>query len=166
MAVENGKEVLDIVSKRRPDLIISDILMLVMDGFMLCKHLKSDASSRHMPFVAEDDNVIRVLAGDILRSWGYKVILCEDGETAITMFRSRMESSDLVILDLVMPERKGFDVHLDIFKQKPHIKVLFVTGYSETEVELAQIRRKGLPLLMKPYSPNNLLNNVRELLNA
>jgi len=51
IAATNGKEAFEMAQARRPDLIIADILMPVMDGFSLCKELKSDKGLKRMPFV-------------------------------------------------------------------------------------------------------------------
>jgi CheY-like chemotaxis protein len=51
LSVTNGEEALKTARATPPDLIVSDILMPVMDGFTLCKQWKSDPGLRHIPFV-------------------------------------------------------------------------------------------------------------------
>lgn len=116
--------------------------------------------------VAEDDEMIRILAGDILRSSGYKVLLAKDGEAAIDIFREQPQAIDLVVFDLIMPGKRGFDAYLEILEIAPKVKVLFVTGYSEAEIERGELRNLELPLLQKPYSLTSFLRKVREILNG
>src|SRR5437870_13357138 len=59
----NGAEALDRVAEHRPDVIVSDIMMPVMDGYTLCRRLREDPSSRAIPFLfltAKDDDRDRV----------------------------------------------------------------------------------------------------------
>jgi two-component system, cell cycle sensor histidine kinase and response regulator CckA len=114
--------------------------------------------------MAEDNETLRKMTKDVLESNGYKVVSAENGETALAVFRKHKETIDIVILDLIMPGKRGFDVYREIAKEAPKVKVLFVTGYSEDEVEHGEIRAKGLPLLSKPYTPFEFLRHVRETL--
>jgi len=114
--------------------------------------------------LAEDNIMIRDTTSDILRRHGYNVIMVEDGESAVKVFEEHCKTIDLVILDMMMPRKKGFEVYLEIFKKAPQIKALFITGYSESEVDRYEIKRRALPLLSKPYTIIDLLKNVREIL--
>lgn len=49
--VENGAEALDVIKQRQPDLIISDIMMPVMNGYELCKNIKGNVNTSHIPFI-------------------------------------------------------------------------------------------------------------------
>jgi CheY-like chemotaxis protein len=51
MAAENGDEALRLAREDPPDVIISDIMMPVMNGFRLCRKVKSDPGLRHIPFI-------------------------------------------------------------------------------------------------------------------
>lgn len=114
--------------------------------------------------LAEDNSMIRGMTSDILKRYGYNVITAEDGGAAVNVFMEQANIIDMVILDLMMPRKKGFDAYMEIIKESPQVKALFITGYSESEVERQEIRKRALPLLLKPYSLVDLLKNVRELL--
>ena len=72
-SASNGREALAAARRRAPDLVISDILMPEMDGFLLCRAMKGDASLRNVPFVfytatyteAEDERVALEAGGDL-----------------------------------------------------------------------------------------------------
>ncbi len=115
--------------------------------------------------IAEDNDVLRKMTISVLESYGYRVIPAADGEEALSAFRANKASIDLVILDLIMPGRRGFDVYRKIEEEAP-MKVLFVTGYSEDEVERGEIRGRGLPLLSKPYTPYTFLRQIRKVLDG
>jgi two-component system, cell cycle sensor histidine kinase and response regulator CckA len=114
--------------------------------------------------LAEDNPAIMDMASEVLKRYGYNVIAARDGEIALNLFMENSGKIDVVILDLMMPRKKGFDVYLDMIKKAPQIKVLFITGYSENEVERYEIKRMALPLMLKPFTIADLVKNVREAL--
>jgi two-component system, cell cycle sensor histidine kinase and response regulator CckA len=114
--------------------------------------------------LAEDNSMIRDMMSEVLQNHGYQVITAHDGEVAVDLFLKNLKVIDMVILDLMMPFKKGFTVYLEIIKLAPRIKTLFITGYSESEVERYEIKRRDLPLLSKPYTIADLLKNIRDLL--
>jgi len=116
--------------------------------------------------IAEDNETLRKMTKDVLENHGYTVIPAEDGKTALTTFKEHKETIDIIILDLMMPGKRGFDVYREIAKEAPQVKVLFVTGYSEDEVKQGEIRARALPLLFKPYTPFEFLKRVREILDG
>lgn len=116
--------------------------------------------------IAEDDDMIRNMAGDMLKSKGYRVLLANDGEAAVAAFKREPLAIDLVVFDLIMPKKSGFDAYLEIKEEAPRVKALFVTGYSEAEVERGELKKRELRLLQKPYRPADFLRTVRELLDG
>jgi CheY-like chemotaxis protein len=116
--------------------------------------------------VAEDNEMLRNMTKATLESAGYRVILAEDGQAAVALFREHRARIALLILDLMMPGKRGLDAYEEIRKEGPGMKVLFVTGYSESDVEREEIDRRNLPLLLKPYKPRDFLAKVRELLDG
>ncbi len=116
--------------------------------------------------LAEDDDMIRAMAADILKSKGYRVLLAKDGVAAIAAFKQQPLAIDMVVFDLIMPKKSGFDAYLEIKEAVPRVKALFVTGYSEAEIERGELKKRELRLLQKPYTPADFLRTVRELLDG
>ncbi|RJX33386.1 MAG: response regulator [Desulfurivibrio sp.] len=114
--------------------------------------------------VAEDDPTLRKLVLKILQSHGYTVIESVDGQDAVDRFRENSDSIDLVVLDVIMPNKNGSEAYQEIITVKPAIKALFVSGYPSDKISKMGMLQAGVNFLYKPLSPDTLLSKVREIL--
>ncbi len=114
--------------------------------------------------LAEDDDMVRKVARNILERSGYAVITANDGLRAVEKFREHKESIDMIILDVVMPEMSGREVFDHLQEMQPDLPALFTSGYSENAIHTDFILNEGLRFLQKPYAPNALLEAVRSTL--
>jgi PAS domain S-box-containing protein len=113
--------------------------------------------------LADDEPMIRNLGRTILHGYGYRVLLAEDGQDAVDVFRSGQEQIDLVILDLTMPRLSGRDAFQQIIQIDPDVRILFASGYSsEHAIDLKNGRVQGF--IGKPYRPDDLGRIVRQVL--
>src|SRR5216683_1866524 len=114
--------------------------------------------------IAEDNEGLREAAKEILESLGYRVILAKDGADAVRVFEENHPSIDLVFLDVVMPNLNGPEAYTRMCAIKPHIPVIFTTGYaSEANLLSARSREKAI-VLQKPYGSQHLAQKLREIL--
>jgi PAS domain S-box-containing protein len=114
--------------------------------------------------IAEDDTSLRDLVSSVLRESGYRVIEAKDGAEALRKFHENQDAIHMAVLDVVMPRMNGKEVGDAIKQIRPNTKILFQSGYP-----LDSIQQKGLLggeeyYLNKPISPQELLKNVREIL--
>ena len=112
--------------------------------------------------VADDESRMRRLIKDFLRREGYRVTEAADGEEALDLFYETKEW-DLVILDIMMPRRDGYDVLAEI-RETSDVPVIMLTAKSAEEDEL-----KGYDLgvdeyITKPFSPKILTAHVGAIL--
>ncbi|MFZ2633091.1 MAG: ATP-binding protein [Desulfosalsimonadaceae bacterium] len=114
--------------------------------------------------IAEDDASLRKLTKTVLESFGYSVILAEDGEDAITKFMENRERISLVLLDMIMPKKNGKEVSDAIIKIDPRMKVLFASGYAMDNITNKELTEAGFDFIHKPFRPKDLLIKVREVL--
>lgn len=114
--------------------------------------------------IAEDDVQVRRLAKDVLVGFGYKVMEAVDGEDAISVFGENKDKIQLLILDLIMPKKSGKKVYDEIKKIRPDVKAIFISGYNENLIHKKVILEEGLDFILKPFSPDELLKSVREIL--
>ncbi len=115
--------------------------------------------------IAEDNDDVRRFTRDIFSLYGYHIIEAVDGEDAIDKFRKN-EPIDLVVLDSVMPRKNGREAYDEIVKMRPDVKVLFMSGHTRDILLDKGIQEKEFAFISKPLSPNNLLQKVRDLLDA
>lgn len=112
--------------------------------------------------VVDDDEEVRSFIVSSLEEYGHEVIEAAGGQEGIEQFARR--KPDLVILDFLMPGLSGADVAEQILASSPEQKILFVSGYSETDA----IRRvaPNAEILAKPFRAAVLEEAVREALAA
>lgn len=114
--------------------------------------------------VAEDHDGLRQVAHETLTGLGYQVILAIDGEEAVRAYVANRERIHLALIDVMLPKLSGPEVSAYIRRENPDLAVILATGYSPDIAQLDQVREAGVPILQKPYSPRELAQRVREVL--
>jgi two-component system cell cycle sensor histidine kinase/response regulator CckA len=117
--------------------------------------------------VVEDELPVRELVCSLLSARGYKILQAESGAKALELWKTTKEKIDLVLTDLVMPDRvNGRELAEKLWTERPKLKVIFTSGYSADVVGNDFVLRDGLNYLQKPYHPIKLARAVRECLDA
>lgn len=116
--------------------------------------------------LVEDDRSVRELAERILRGLGYKVTACSSGKDALRFFAAAPDDIDIVVTDLIMPGMSGRDLVQALHQIRPHLKALFISGYTEDEIIRRGLHDPGMAFLQKPFTADELSNEVRALLDA
>jgi len=116
--------------------------------------------------VAEDDPAVRLLIRMVLEEEGYRVMEAADGQDAVDLFAAHGNEIDLVVLDVVMPQKNGSVAFREIHRMDRKIKVLFISGYPVDFISGKGILKPGAGFLAKPLTPLALLRKVRQTLNA
>lgn len=80
--------------------------------------------------VAEDDGEVRTLIVSFLTRFGYNVIQAVDGENAVAKFADHHDRIGLVLLDMIMPGKNGWEVSAEITRMQPGVKILYSSGYT------------------------------------
>ena len=111
--------------------------------------------------VADDDMELLGLIAFALRQAGFAVVEAADGAAALEQFALRRP--DLLILDVNMPRRSGFDVLREI-RTRSDVPILMLTVRSSEEDQVAGLDLGADDYLGKPFSPKTLLARVRALL--
>ena len=112
-----------------------------------------------------DDEEMVLEAGEVLLNHlGYEVLLAENGQEALELYRKHQDKIDLVLLDMVMPVMGGGEAFDRIKEINTNVKVLLSSGYS-LEGEAKEILKRGCDAFIpKPFKLEQLSQKLRELL--
>jgi PAS domain S-box-containing protein len=112
----------------------------------------------------DDEKFIRDLGKIFLKNKGYKVLEAADGEEGIVVYQNNHDEIDLVLLDMIMPNKSGSEVYYELVKINPDVKVIIVSGFS-LDNEARQLLQAGvISFIQKPYQSHKLLQVIREAL--
>lgn len=115
--------------------------------------------------LADDDTQVRTLIARILSRQGWQVSSVTNGQEAVEAWPADTHPFDLVILDINMPKLNGYQVYRSLRHTHPKARFLFVSGYSDQNI-WDKLVEEELPFMVKPFSPNKLVEVVRELLHS
>ena len=114
--------------------------------------------------IAEDEIEVRAVTRRMLALNGYEVLTAADGKEALEKARGHPGDLDLLVTDVVMNPLSGFDLARELRKQRPGLRVLFMTGYTfERELPNAD-PDQGVDYLEKPFTLADLTRKVGALL--
>ena len=116
--------------------------------------------------IVDDEESIRELTKEILSEVGYNVFTAASGREAIDVYSKGEEAISLVILDLIMPEMDGKACLEELLKINPDVKILLASGYSANGPARQAVASGAKGLINKPYDIRQLLQMVREVLDA
>jgi len=116
--------------------------------------------------LVDDEPMVRDLGNEILRSYGYRVVLACDGLEALEIYRNNGKEIDLVILDLLMPNLGGKETLVKLRELNPAAKVIICSGYGPRGNGLQQIITSKVNMVHKPFKPEELVFAVRQTLDG
>ena len=116
--------------------------------------------------LVEDEDSVRRLAREILQMNGYKVFEAQRGSEAIEICERENGPINMMVTDVVMPRMSGPQLADHLAEVRPDMKVLYMSGYTDSSIINHGVLASGTAFLQKPFTPASLLNKVREILNS
>ena len=114
--------------------------------------------------LVEDEEAVRDLIRTVLTEHGYDVIPAEDPRHAVQLAATYAREIHMLLTDVVMPGMSGRELANQVSQRRKGIRVLFMSGYTDNVITTGGMLEKGLAFLQKPFSPNSLVQKVREVL--
>lgn len=113
--------------------------------------------------LAEDEPALGQIIKESLETRDFHVLLCENGELALESYQK--ESPELLILDVMMPKKDGFTLAKEIRAIDDRIPIIFLTAKSQTQDVVEGFTIGGNDYLKKPFSMEELIVRINNLLN-
>lgn len=114
--------------------------------------------------VADDDSVVLQSCKRVLEAEGHRVYLAVDAQKALGIMNR--ESLDIALVDVVMPQYNGTYLVEECRKKWPRLPILLMSGYPTPETISGGIRAGATHFLAKPFTPDELLEAIREALGS
>jgi two-component system, cell cycle sensor histidine kinase and response regulator CckA len=117
-----------------------------------------------MILLVEDAEPLRKLAQAFLESNGFRVLSAASGEAALETAAHYSGHFDLLLTDVVMPGMNGRVLAEQLLMRQPGLKVLFMSGYTDSFIAGHGVLQTGTYLLHKPFTEEIFISKVREVL--
>jgi CheY-like chemotaxis protein len=114
--------------------------------------------------LAEDEEVVRKLAREVLEIYGYQVLEAANGGAALLICENHTEPIHLLLTDIIMPEMSGSRLAERLRQLQPAMKVIFLSGYPDDAIVHQGVLDEGTNFIQKPFAPDALARHVREVL--
>jgi signal transduction histidine kinase len=116
--------------------------------------------------VVEDEPGVLEVAAEALRQQGYTVLTANSPAEALQLAQGYSEPIHLLVTDVVMPVMSGRELAEYLIRIYPQMRILYVSGYTENTIVHHGVLEEGVHLLPKPYTPAQLIQKAREVLDS
>jgi len=116
--------------------------------------------------VVEDEDGVRELLWKVMTEHGHTVLEARHGRDALTVASGYGHPIQLVVTDVVMPEMGAGRLVDQLLAERPELKVLYISGYTNDEVMRRGITRSDAAFIQKPFTSVDLMRKVREVLDT
>jgi nitrogen-specific signal transduction histidine kinase/ActR/RegA family two-component response regulator len=117
--------------------------------------------------LVEDEDMVRTLARTILEKSGYNVLEAANGLEALRLVQEHTpEPIHLMVTDVVMPGMNGRKLAEHLTPLHPEMKILYMSGYTDTVIVHHSVLDPGANFLQKPFAPDDLTSKVRKVLDT
>jgi PAS domain S-box-containing protein len=127
--------------------------------------LQIPRGSGELVLVVDDESAIIDITKTSLETHGYKVISASDGQQAIAIYKQHKAKTNLVLLDMMMPNMDGATTINELRKINPHLKIIAMSGLTANSVNAETASKQVKGFLSKPFTTEELLVAIQGVLN-
>ena len=124
--------------------------------------LSTTVPSNHQTILlVEDEQMVRKLTSDMLKTQGFQVFEAANGVEALHFAQSYEGKIDLLLTDVVMPQMNGQELYTQLIAKRTDLKVLFMSGYVDNILNYHDTIKTGVNFLQKPFTIQALIQQVK-----
>ena len=115
--------------------------------------------------VIDDDELVRSTVAAALEHAKHEVVQASDGQEGVNTFQGG--KFDLVVTDIIMPEKEGIETIIEIRQRDPQVKIIAISGGGRTSNQIfLDVAKKfgAVDVLPKPFTPKQLVTMVQQVL--
>ena len=116
--------------------------------------------------LVDDEEIVRDVASDMIRSLGYDVVTASGGQEAIDYFSKHTDEIDMAIIDVIMPGVGGRECFLGLKNIDPHVRAVLSSGYGQDGRAQEIINEGMLGFIQKPYQLTTLAEGLQKALDG
>jgi DNA-binding NtrC family response regulator len=116
---------------------------------------------RDIVLCVDDEPIVLRACTTAIAQAGYRTVVAENGVAGLDAFLDLKDEICLVLADIIMPAVNGLDMAESILKVAPEMKILIMSGYSDSAIE--QQGRKRFPYIRKPFIYTVLVERIRSI---
>jgi two-component system, cell cycle sensor histidine kinase and response regulator CckA len=121
---------------------------------------------RETVLVVEDDEMVRTLAQKMLEDLGYQVLVAKDVDHCVEIAKQYSGGIHLLLTDVIMPKLNGRELYEQLKRDRPDLKVLFMSGYSQNVIGDRGVLDEDTNFLQKPFTVSDLSQKVRKIITS
>ncbi len=115
--------------------------------------------------LVDDEEMIADVGQRMLNKLGYEVLVARSGQEALSIYQNHIDSIDLVVLDMVLPEMSGAEIYDRLRQMNPAAKVIISSGYG-LDKDMSEILSRGCSgFIQKPFNLRSLSETIQAVLN-
>jgi len=114
--------------------------------------------------LVEDEEMMVLLLRKTFSKRGYNVLVALDGEEALSLFHHHKHEIDVVLLDIGLPKKAGWDVILRMKEENPQVSVVVSSGYIDPEFRIKLHQAGVKDFIDKPYAPDAVVETIESVL--
>ena len=126
--------------------------------------VKEQPNGRETILIAEDEPSLLTYLTRVLEPLGYKLLTTANGREAISTSKAYNDDIHLLLTDVIMPGIDGRELSEKLCKDRPGMKVVYMSGYTHDVIAQHGVLEKGVHFIQKPVSLNKLTHAIRSVL--